>query len=106
MSTVYDLTVLGVPAPPTIVDVQDNVLNSIYIFLTPSSTSHADVEFVEVYEGERLYALVADEMVDECMIYYYHGTLYNVPAKSARLGVNPPFFIVTRGHHIGVFSGR
>lgn len=106
LPTVDYLAVLGVSAPPTIADVHDNVLNSICIFLTPSFTSQADVEYIEVYEDEQLYAKVADAMADECMLYYHRGTLYNVPAQGARLGVNPPFFYVTCGRYIGVFSGR
>ncbi|KAG1884149.1 hypothetical protein F4604DRAFT_1677285 [Suillus subluteus] len=92
VTNVHQKIDIGISAPPTIADVQDNVLNSIYVFLTPSFTSHADVEYVEIYENEQLYAKVANAMADQ--------------SKSALLGVNPPFFYVTCGHYIGVFSGR
>ncbi|KAG1876721.1 hypothetical protein DFJ58DRAFT_721185 [Suillus subalutaceus] len=101
---------LGVSVSPPykgdiVQETDSKTLNSIYIFLTPSFTPHSDVQYVEVYEDERLYATVADEMVDECMVYYHCGVLYNVPARSAKDGVHPPFFIVTCGRHIGVFCG-
>ncbi|KAG2737932.1 hypothetical protein P692DRAFT_20760348 [Suillus brevipes Sb2] len=44
-------------------------------------------------------------MADECMVHYHCGTFYNVPAKSLKGGVHPPFFFVTCGRYIGVFSG-
>ncbi|KAG0696154.1 hypothetical protein DFH29DRAFT_1004798 [Suillus ampliporus] len=117
---------IGISVPPTVANiVQENIvsapptyeadiiqendprhLNSIYIFLTPSFAPDADVQYVEVYEDEQLYVKVADEMVDECMVHYHCGMLYNVPAKSVKGGVHPPFFSVTCGHYIGVFSGR
>ncbi|KAG1793208.1 uncharacterized protein HD556DRAFT_1443956 [Suillus plorans] len=99
------------PAPPAyeadiVQGTDSSTLNSIYIFLTPSFTPLSDMEYVEVYEDERLYVIAADQMVDECMVYCHCGVLYNVPASSAKDGVHPPFFIVTRGRYIGVFCGR
>ncbi|KAG2336587.1 hypothetical protein BDR05DRAFT_1005720 [Suillus weaverae] len=101
---------IGLSVPPAVTNIvqlenDPRDLNSIYIFLTPSFAPDADVQYVEVYEDEQLYAKVADEMADECMVHYHCGTLYNVPAKSVKGGVHPPFFFVTCGRYIGVFSG-
>jgi hypothetical protein len=91
---------------PDIVQENDPIhLNTICIFLTPSFAPYADTEYVDVYEGEQLYAKAAYAMADECMLYHHHGMLYNVPAKSVKGGVQPPFFTVTCGRYIGVFSG-
>lgn len=102
---------LGPPVPPAyeadiVQGTDSSTLNSIYIFLMPSFTPLLDMEYVEVYEDERLYVIATDQMVDECMVYCHCNLLYNVPASSAKDGVHPPFFIVTRGHYIGVFCGQ
>ncbi|KAG2737256.1 hypothetical protein P692DRAFT_20684522, partial [Suillus brevipes Sb2] len=49
------------------------------------------------------YAIVADAIVDDCQVYFYRGTLYNIPADA---NAPPPFTCVTSGRYIGVFSGE
>jgi hypothetical protein len=71
----------------------------------PVFAPDVDVQYVEVYEDEQLYAKVADAMADKCMVHYHCGTFYNVTAKSIKGGVHPLLFFVIYGRYIGVFSG-
>lgn len=80
-------------------------LNSICIYLTPAFAPYADAQYVDVYEDEPLYPKLAYTMADECLLYHHRGMLYNVPCNSIKGGVQPPFFTVTCGRYIGVFSG-
>ncbi|KAG1790765.1 uncharacterized protein HD556DRAFT_1310314 [Suillus plorans] len=67
------------------------------ILLALSFAFDLDVQYIEVYKNEQLFAKVTDAIVDECMLYYHY-------VKSAWLGHHPLFFYVTCEHYIGVFS--
>ncbi|KAG1775309.1 hypothetical protein EV702DRAFT_1199617 [Suillus placidus] len=77
--------------------------NRVYVSLAPSYAPTEDLNDIIFYENERGYAKVADAIVDDCYIYFYRGTLYNIPADN---NAPPPFTCITSGHYIGVFSGE
>ncbi|KAG1745509.1 uncharacterized protein EDB91DRAFT_1246382 [Suillus paluster] len=46
-------------------------------------------------------AMAAAALADNSILHFYHGTYFNVPAAKAQA----PFYCITRGRYIGVFSG-
>ncbi|KAG1839752.1 hypothetical protein DFJ58DRAFT_845606 [Suillus subalutaceus] len=74
-----------------------------YVSLVPSYAPAEDCDDIVFYEDERGYAKVANTIADDCHIYFYCGTLYNIPADA---NAPPPFTCVTSGHYIGVFSAE
>ncbi|KAG2338698.1 hypothetical protein BDR05DRAFT_1004015 [Suillus weaverae] len=44
---------------------------------------------------------VAAALADDSLLHFYSGTYFNVPAADAE----PPFYCISRGRYIGVFSG-
>jgi hypothetical protein len=78
---------------------------SLSVILTPSYAPKSDFQEIIYYEDEDEFAKVANEMNDECDIYYFCGVLYNMPSCSKRPKPAAPFICVSRGRYIGVFSG-
>ncbi|KAG2048026.1 hypothetical protein BDR06DRAFT_1013354 [Suillus hirtellus] len=60
-------------------------------------------EFVTVHKGSIEFEEAANAMADECFLYSYRGIFYNMPAQC---GLEPPFYCVTQGRYIGVFSSH
>jgi hypothetical protein len=57
-------------------------------------------EYITLDEGSTRFDQAASAMADECDLFHYEGTLYNMPARH---GLQPPFYCVTRGRYVGVF---
>ncbi|KAG1738072.1 uncharacterized protein EDB91DRAFT_1249369 [Suillus paluster] len=68
----------------------------------PSTAAQSDVSVI--YEGGPGFQAAANAMADECFLHQYLGVYYNIPAPGKRPAEGPPFFYVTCGHFIGVFS--
>ena len=54
-------------------------------------------------ECEEAFTEAARAMADECDLYLYKGVLYNMPAK---VDSPPPYYYVSRGRYIGVFTSK
>lgn len=67
-----------------------------------STASKPDISVIPQDSAD--FAAAANAMADECYLHQYLGVYYNIPASSKRPTEGPPFFCVTRGHFIGVFS--
>lgn len=55
-----------------------------------------------IYADDQRYYEAQRALAHESVLLFYRGEFYNLPALS---DAPPPFYYVTRGSHIGVFSG-
>lgn len=75
--------------------------HAIWLSITMTPYMAEPVESVTVYEGSIEFEEAVNAMADECLLYSYQGVFYNMPAQCE---LTPPFYCVTRGRYIGVFS--
>jgi hypothetical protein len=62
-------------------------------------------DFYFIYEHTPGFQEAANAMADECFLHCYKGVYYNIPASGNRRPTGPPFYVVTRGRHVGVIAG-
>lgn len=62
-------------------------------------------DFYDIYEHTPGFKEAANAMADECFLHCYKGVYYNIPASGNRRPTGPPFYVVTRGRHVGVIAG-
>jgi hypothetical protein len=88
----FDSDILSLPWNPCDMStLAERDLNRAFVSLAPSYAPAEELNNIIFYENERGYAIVADAIVDDCQVYFYRGTLYNIPADA---NAPPPFTCV------------
>ncbi|KAG2063138.1 hypothetical protein BDR04DRAFT_1123472, partial [Suillus decipiens] len=77
---------------------------SLVILINNVPSTAAQPDIYEMCQDNPGFQAAADAMADECFLHQYLGMYYNMSVQSKRPVEGPPFFCITRGHFIGVFS--